>query len=156
MIGGGCIRFFSLAPAITLIVLIATASAKERIMKIPIESKSAPKAIGPYSQAIRAGDVIYLSGQIGLNPETMQMEEGADAQIRRVFLNLQAVAEAAGAGLNDAVKLTVYLADFAYFPSVNEAMAEFFRQPYPARAAIGVAALPRNALVEIEAVLAAS
>jgi reactive intermediate/imine deaminase len=125
------------------------------IMKVLIESKDAPPAIGVYSQAIRAGNTIYLSGQIGLNPETMQMAEGIDAQIRRVFLNLQAVAAAAGGGLDDIVKLTVYLTDLTHFPRVNEIMAGFFKQPYPARATIGVAALPRNALVEIDAVLAA-
>ncbi|MFH1078961.1 MAG: Rid family detoxifying hydrolase [Pseudomonadota bacterium] len=125
-------------------------------MKICIDSKQAPKAIGAYSHAIRTAETIYLSGQIGLDPETMQMEEGIDAQIRRIFLNLQAVAEAAGTGLNDAVKLTVYLTDLAHFPRVNELMALFFQQPYPARTTIGVTALPRNALVEIDAVLAAA
>ena len=122
-------------------------------MKLLIESKDAPRAIGAYSQAIRAGNTIYLSGQIGLDPETMQMAEGIDAQIRRVFLNLQAVAEAAGGDLDDIVKLTVYLTDLAHFPRVNEIMAGFFKQPYPARATVGVAALPRNALVEIDAIL---
>ena len=125
-------------------------------MKLLVESKRAPQAIGAYSQAIRAGETIYLSGQIGLDPETMQMEEGIDSQIRRVFLNLQAVAEAAWAGLNDTVKLTVYLTDLFHFPRVNEIMAAFFQQPYPARATISVTALPRNALVEIDAVLVAS
>ena len=123
-------------------------------MKLLIESKNAPQAIGAYSQAIRAGNIVYLSGQIGLDPETMQMAEDIDAQIRRVFLNLQAVAAAAGGGLDDIVKLTVYLTDLAHFPRVNEIMAGFFKQPYPARATIGVAALPRNALVEIDAILA--
>jgi reactive intermediate/imine deaminase len=122
-------------------------------MKLLVESKDAPQAIGAYSQAIRAGNTVYLSGQIGLDPETMQMAEGIDAQIRRVFLNLQAVAEAAGGGLDDIVKLTVYLTDLAHFPRVNEIMAGFFKQPYPARATVGVAALPRNALVEIDAIL---
>jgi reactive intermediate/imine deaminase len=126
------------------------------IMKLLIESKDAPEAIGPYSQAIRAGNTIYLSGQIGLDPDTMQMAEGIDAQIRRVFLNLQAVAAAAGGGLDDIVKLTVYLTDLAHFSHVNEIMAGFFKQPYPARATVGVAALPRNALVEIDAVLVVS
>ncbi|MBA4396615.1 MAG: reactive intermediate/imine deaminase [Syntrophus sp. (in: bacteria)] len=125
-------------------------------MKIPIESKHAPQAIGAYSQAVRAGDVIYLSGQIGLDPETMQMAQGIDAQVRRVFLNLQAVAAAAGGDLDDIVKLTVYLTDLADFPCINEIMAGFFTQPYPARATIGVSALPRNALVEIDAVLMAA
>jgi reactive intermediate/imine deaminase len=128
----------------------------EMIMKFLIESMDAPRAIGAYSQAIRAGSTIYLSGQIGLDPETMLLAEGIDAQVRRVFLNLQAVAAAAGGDLNDIVKLTVYLTDLSDFPRVNDIMADFFRQPYPARATIGVAALPRNALVEIEAVLMAS
>jgi reactive intermediate/imine deaminase len=125
------------------------------MMKLLIESRNAPQAIGTYSQAIRAGGAIYLSGQIGLDPETMQMAEGIDAQIHRVFLNLQAVAAAAGGGLDDMVKLTIYLTDLAHFPKVNEIMAGFFKQPYPARATVGVAALPRNALVEIDAVLVA-
>jgi reactive intermediate/imine deaminase len=120
-----------------------------------VESKDAPQAIGAYSQAIQAGNTVYLSGQIGLDPETMQMAEDIDAQIRRVFLNLQAVAEAAGGGLDNIVKLTVYLTDLAYFPRVNEIMAGFFKQPYPARATVGVVALPRNALVEIDAILVA-
>ena len=124
-------------------------------MKLLVESKDAPEAIGAYSQAVRAGNTVYLSGQIGLDPETMQMAEGIDAQIRRVFLNLQAVAAAAGGSLDDIVKLTVYLTDLAHFPRVNEIMAGFFKQPYPARATVGVAALPRNALVEIDAVLVA-
>jgi reactive intermediate/imine deaminase len=125
------------------------------IMKLLIESKNAPQAIGAYSQAIRAGNTIYLSGQVGLDPETMQMAEGIDAQVQRVFLNLQAVVAAAGGGLDDIVKLTVYLTDLAHFSCVNEIMAGFFKQPYPARATVGVAALPRNALVEIDAVLVA-
>jgi reactive intermediate/imine deaminase len=126
------------------------------IMKLIVESKDAPEAIGAYSQAVRAGNTVYLSGQIGLDPETMQMTEGIDAQIRRVLLNLQAVAVAAGGGLDDIVKLTVYLTDLAHFPRVNEIMAGFFKQPYPARATVGVTALPRNALVEIDAVLVVS
>ena len=123
------------------------------MMKVLIESRNAPQAIGAYSQAIRAGGAVYLSGQIGLDPETMQMAEGIDAQIHRVFLNLRAVAAAAGGTLDDMVKLTIYLTDLAHFPKVNEIMAGFFKQPYPARATVGVAALPRNALVEIDAVL---
>jgi reactive intermediate/imine deaminase len=125
-------------------------------MKLLVESKDAPTAIGAYSQAIRAGDTIYLSGQIGLEPETMSLADGIDAQIRRVFLNLRAVAAAAGGDLDDVVKLTVYLSDISDFPHVNTIMAEFFQQPYPARAAVGVVALPRNALVEIDAILVAS
>ncbi len=121
--------------------------------KQPIHTAAAPQAIGTYSQAIRSGDTVYLSGQIGLDPATMQMVEGIDAQIHRVFENLQAVAAAAGGGLEDAVKLTVYLTDLAHFTRVNEIMATYVRQPYPARAAIGVASLPRSALVEIDAIL---
>jgi reactive intermediate/imine deaminase len=128
----------------------------EMIMKLLIESMDAPRAIGANSPAIRAGSTIYLSGEEGLVPETKLLAEGIDAQVRRVFLNLQAVAAAAGGDLNDIVKLTVYLTDLSDFPRVNDIMADFFRQPYPARATIGVAALPRNALVEIDAVLMAS
>jgi reactive intermediate/imine deaminase len=122
-------------------------------MKQPIQTASAPQAIGTYSQAIRCGDTIYLSGQIGLDPQTMQMVDGIDAQIHRVFRNLGAVAEAAGANLDQSVKLTVYLADLAHFARVNEIMAGYFKPPYPARAAVGVAGLPRGALVEIDAIL---
>jgi len=118
-----------------------------------IRSKDAPGAIGTYSQAVRAGNTVYLSGQIGLDPATMQMVEGVDAQIERVFRNLQAVAQAAGGSLADAVKLTVYLTDLGNFARVNEIMARFFSEPYPARAAIGVVSLPRGAAVEVEAVL---
>jgi reactive intermediate/imine deaminase len=125
-------------------------------MKMAIASQRAPAAIGAYSQAVRAGDTLYLSGQIGLQPDTMQMEEGVDAQIRRIFRNLEAVAAAAGSGLNDIVKLTVYLTDLAHFPRLNEIMTELLQQPYPARSTVGVAALPRNALVEIDAVLVLS
>ncbi len=119
-----------------------------------IHTDKAPAAIGTYSQAVRVGDTVYLSGQIPLDPATMELA-GADVevQIRQVFDNLAAVAEAAGGTLADAVRLTVYLTDLANFPLVNEVMAEYFSEPYPARAAIGVAALPRNAAVEIDAVL---
>jgi len=119
----------------------------------PINSSNAPQAIGTYSQAVRAASTVYLSGQIGLQPETMKLAEGIDAQIHQVFRNLQAVAEAAGATLNDAVKVTVFLTDIGSFARVNEVMAQYFVQPYPARAAVGVASLPRGALVEIEAIL---
>ena len=119
----------------------------------PVHTKAAPQAIGTYSQAVRCGDTIYLSGQIGLDPVTMQMVEGIDAQIRRVFDNLKAVAAAAGGSLDDCVKVNVYLTDLGYFAKVNEIMATYFREPYPARAAIGVASLPRNALVEVDAVM---
>ena len=122
--------------------------------KQAIETAKAPRAIGTYSQAVRAGSTVYLSGQIGLEPESMQMAEGIEAQARRVFDNLRAVAEAAGGSLDGVVKLTVYLTDLAHFPRINEIMAEYFRKPYPARAAVGVAALPRGAMVEIEGVMA--
>ncbi|MBI4755902.1 MAG: RidA family protein [Betaproteobacteria bacterium] len=121
-----------------------------------ISTPAAPAAIGTYSQAVRAGDTVYLSGQIGLDPATMQMVEGIDAQIERVFQNLQAVAQAAGGSLADTVKLNVYLTDLGNFARVNETMARHFQQPYPARAAVGVAALPRGALVEMDAVLVTS
>lgn len=126
------------------------------MIKEPIETKKAPQAIGTYSQAIRTGDTVYLSGQIGLDPETMQMAEGIEAQAHRVFQNLRAVAEAAGGRLDDMVKLTVYLTDLVHFPRINEIMAGYFSRPYPARAAVGVAGLPRNAMVEIEAVMVLS
>lgn len=119
-----------------------------------IHTAGAPAAIGTYSQAVRAGKTVYLSGQIPLDPETMELVAGGiDAQIRQVFDNLAAVAEAAGGGLGDIVKLTVYLEDLGHFPRVNEIMAQYFREPYPARAAIGVAALPKAAAVEMDAIL---
>ena len=121
--------------------------------KTVISTTHAPSAIGSYSQAVRCGNTIYLSGQIGLDPATMQLVEGIDAQVKRVFDNLKAVAEAAGGSLADAAKLTIYLTDLAHFAKVNEIMAAYFRQPYPARAAIGVASLPRGALVEADAIL---
>ena len=118
-----------------------------------IATAAAPAAIGIYSQAVRAGATIYLSGQIGLDPTSMQLEAGIDAQIERVFENLKAVAAAAGATLDDAVKFNVYLTDLANFAKVNEAMARFLKEPYPARAAVGVKELPRGALVEADAIL---
>lgn len=122
-------------------------------MKQIIATTDAPAAIGPYSQAVQAGNTVYLSGQIGLDPATMQMAEGIDAQTARVFDNLKAVAAAAGGSLADAVKVNIYLTDLANFAKVNDAMAQAFSQPYPARATVQVAALPRGALVEIDAVL---
>jgi reactive intermediate/imine deaminase len=122
-------------------------------MKTAIQTREAPAAIGTYSQAVRAADTVYLSGQIGLDPATMQMAEGVEAQTHRVFRNLAAVADAAGMSLDQAVRMTVYLTDLAHFARVNEIMAQYVREPYPARAAVGVAALPRGALVEIDAVL---
>jgi len=118
-----------------------------------IATASAPAAIGPYSQAVQAGGTVYLSGQIGLDPATMQMAEGIDAQIARVFDNLKAVAAASGGSLADAVKVNIYVTDLANFARVNDVMAQVFSQPYPARATVQVAALPRGALVEVDAVL---
>ncbi|HWS12192.1 MAG TPA: RidA family protein [Rhodocyclaceae bacterium] len=118
-----------------------------------LSTAGAPAAIGTYSQAVQVDNTVYLSGQIGLDPASMQLVEGIDAQIVRVFDNLQAVAEAAGASLSDAVKVTIYLTDLGNFPKVNEIMARYFAEPYPARATVGVAALPRGALVEADAVL---
>lgn len=119
-----------------------------------IHSDHAPAAIGPYSQAVQVGDTVYLSGQIGLDPSRMELVEGGvEAQARRVLENLSEVAKAASASLADVVKLNVYLPDLTHFGRVNEIMAEFFSEPYPARAAIGVAALPKGALIEIEGVL---
>jgi len=118
-----------------------------------VSTPHAPAAIGTYSQAVKVGDTVYLSGQIGLDPASMQMVEGIDAQIERVFENLKAVAEAAGATLDAAAKLNIYLTDLANFAKVNETMARYFKQPYPARAAVGVKELPRGALVEADAVL---
>jgi reactive intermediate/imine deaminase len=118
-----------------------------------IQTPDAPAAIGTYSQGVRVNDTVYLSGQIGLDPSTMQMAESTEGQIHRVFQNLRAVALAAGGTLDDIVKLNIYLTDLAHFAKVNELMATYFRQPYPARAAVGVAALPREAQVEMDAVL---
>ena len=121
--------------------------------KQAIQTPDAPQAIGTYSQAIRAGGTVYISGQIGLDPATMQLVEGIEAQIHRVLRNLQAVATVAGASLDDAVKLTVFLTDLAHFARLNEIMAQYLKPPYPARSAVGVSQLPRGALVEIEAIL---
>jgi reactive intermediate/imine deaminase len=119
-----------------------------------IHTSKAPQAIGPYSQAVRAGDTVYLSGQIPLDPATMQLVSGdIEAEIRQVFENLKAVAEAAGGSLANAVKVNVFLTDLGHFAKVNEIMATYCAQPFPARAAIGVAQLPRGARVEIECVL---
>jgi reactive intermediate/imine deaminase len=121
-----------------------------------IHSPHAPAAIGTYSQAVRAGDTVYLSGQIGLDPATMLLVEGIDTQIERVLDNLKAVAEAAGGSLADIVKVNVFMTDLSHFAKFNEVMSRYFAQPYPARAVIGVAALPRGALVEADAVMAVS
>lgn len=124
--------------------------------KIIVSTSKAPAAIGTYSQAVRTGNVVYLSGQIGLNPVTMALVDGIDAQIERVFENLQAVAEAAGGSLADLVKLNVFLTDLSHFAKVNETMARYVAQPFPARAAVGVASLPRGALVEADGVMVLS
>lgn len=119
-----------------------------------VKTNNAPQAIGTYSQAVKIGDTVYLSGQIPLIPETMALETGdMRAQIRRVFDNLAAVAKAAGGSLRDVAKLNVFLTDLANFPLVNEVMAQYFQEPYPARAAVGVAALPKGAAVEMDAVM---
>jgi reactive intermediate/imine deaminase len=119
-----------------------------------IHTPLAPSAIGTYSQAVRVGDTVYVSGQIPLDPATMQMVSGdIDAEIRRAFDNLKAIADAAGSTLNSAAKVTVFLTDLGHFARVNEIMATYFQQPYPARAAVGVAALPRGARVEVECIL---
>ena len=122
--------------------------------RTPITTPHAPQAIGTYSQAMRAGNTVYLSGQIPLDPATGELVAGdMGAQVRRVFENLKAVAAAAGGNLDHAVRVTVYLTDLQHFALVNRVMAEYFSQPYPARAAIGVAALPKGAAVEIDAIL---
>jgi reactive intermediate/imine deaminase len=119
-----------------------------------ITTDQAPQAIGTYSQAVKVGTTVYLSGQIALDPQTMTMVDGdTEAEIRRVFDNLQAVARAAGGSLDDVAKLNIFLLDLANFALVNQVMAEYFTEPYPARAAIGVAALPRNASVEMDGIL---
>ena len=123
------------------------------VAKTIVSTTQAPAAIGTYSQAVKVGNTVYLSGQIGLDPQSMQMLEGIDAQIVRVFENLKAVAEAAGGSLADVVKLNVYLTDLGNFAKVNETMARYFSEPFPARAAVGVASLPRAALVEADAVM---
>ncbi len=123
------------------------------MQKTIVATTNAPQAIGTYSQAVKAGNTVYLSGQIGLDPATMQLVEGIETQIHQVFKNLKAVSEAAGGGLADMAKLNVFLTDLSHFAKVNEIMAQYFIQPYPARAAVGVASLPRGALVEADGVL---
>lgn len=121
--------------------------------KTVITSDKAPAAIGTYSQAIKAGNTVYLSGQIPLDPKTMELVEGFEAQAVQVFENLKAVAEAAGGSLKDVVKLNIFLTDLGNFATVNEVMGRYFQQPYPARAAIGIAALPKGSQVEMDAIL---
>ncbi|AYC34852.1 RidA family protein [Pseudomonas cavernae] len=121
--------------------------------KTVIHSDKAPAAIGTYSQAIKAGDTVYLSGQIPLDPQTMELVQGFEAQTVQVFENLKAVIEASGGYMSNLVKLNIFLTDLSHFATVNEIMGRYFQQPYPARAAIGVAALPRGALVEMDGIL---
>ena len=123
------------------------------INKIIIQTQDAPAAIGTYSQAVKVDKTVYCSGQIGLDPVKMELVEGIEAQVRRVFDNLKAVTTAAGGSMNDIVKLNVFLIDLANFALVSEIMAEYFTEPYPARAAVGVASLPKGALVEADAVM---
>lgn len=124
-------------------------------MKTIIATSNALAAIGTYSQAVKVDTTVYLSGQIGLDPSTMLLVEGIEAQIHQVFKNLSAVCQASGGSLADIVKLNIFLTDLVHFPKVNEIMGQYFQQPYPARAAVGVAALPRGALVEADAVMVA-
>ncbi len=119
----------------------------------PISSPEAPAAIGPYSQAVRAGDTVYLSGQIPLDPKSMQIVDGFDNQVKRVFENLRAVCRAAGGDFDRVVRVTIYLVDLAQFPKVNEIMATYFKEPFPARVTVGVSSLPRGAQVEIDAIM---
>lgn len=118
-----------------------------------IKTDKAPAAIGTYSQAVKVGSTVYLSGQIALDPATMVLKDGIEAQIVQVFENLQAVCTAAGGSLQDIAKLNIFLTDLAHFALVNDIMARYFREPYPARAAVGVAALPRGALVEMDGIM---
>jgi len=119
----------------------------------PIATPDAPAAIGTYSQAVRAGDTVYLSGQIPLDPKTMQIVDGFENQVKRVFDNLQGVCKAAGGDFGRVVRVTIYLVDLANFPKVNEVMATYFKEPYPARVTVGVSQLPRGSQVEIDAVM---
>ena len=120
-----------------------------------VATQDAPAAVGPYSQAVRVGNTVWVSGQIPLDPATQSMVEGGiDAQIHQVFKNLRAIVTAAGASFDDVVKATVFLTDLSHFALVNKIMAEYFREPYPARAAVGVASLPRGAQVEVECIVA--
>lgn len=121
-----------------------------------ISTSNAPAAIGTYSQAVKVDNTVYLSGQIGLDPASMQMVEGFEAQTHQVFKNLRAVCEAAGGSLADIAKINIFMTDLSNFAKVNEIMAQYFSQPYPARAAVGVASLPRNAEVEADAVMCLS
>ncbi|MBU3643921.1 MAG: RidA family protein [Candidatus Methylopumilus sp.] len=118
-----------------------------------IHTANAPQAIGTYSQAVKVGSTVYLSGQIGLDPQSMELQDGIEAQIHQVFKNLSAVAQASGGSLADVAKINIFLTDLSHFALVNTIMANYFSQPYPARAAVGVASLPRGALVEADGVI---
>lgn len=118
-----------------------------------IHTANAPQAIGTYSQAVKVGSTVYLSGQIGLDPQSMELQDGIEAQIHQVFKNLSAVAQASGGSLADVAKINIFLTDLSHFALVNTIMANYFSQPYPARAAVGVASLPRAALVEADGVI---
>ena len=133
--------------------IMAITKEHNMINKTVIQTPDAPAAIGTYSQAVRVDHTVYLSGQIGLDPITMQLAESTEAQIHRVFQNLRAVATAAGGSLDEIVKINIYLTDLAHFAKVNEIMATYFRQPFPARAAVGVKELPRGAVVEADGVM---
>ncbi|MCX7945477.1 MAG: Rid family detoxifying hydrolase [Hydrogenophilus sp.] len=122
-------------------------------MKRAISTRGAPQAIGAYAQAVRAGDFVFVSGQLGMDPETMELADGFEAQCRQMFANLTEIAVAAGSSLADAVKLTIFLTDLGNFPTLNAVMAEFVPEPFPARATVEVSALPRGALVEADAIL---
>jgi reactive intermediate/imine deaminase len=125
----------------------------EKMKKEIIQTEKAPAAIGTYSQAVKVGKTVYLSGQIGLDPVSMELADSVNSQLKQMFLNLRAVSEAAGGSLGDVVKLNIYLTDLSNFALVNEVMAEYFQQPYPARAAVGVSQLPRGALVEADGIM---
>ncbi len=146
-------RFFS----ILLGFILAASTRNEKatgMSRTTIQTHNAPQAIGTYSQAVRVGDTVYLSGQIALDPASMAMvQDSIENEIHQVFKNLRAVCEAAGGSLNDIAKLNIFLTDLGNFATVNGIMAEYFQQPYPARAAVGVAALPRNARVEADGVM---
>jgi reactive intermediate/imine deaminase len=140
--------------AVATVFIVLTGPKGENMQRKVIHTDKAPQAIGTYSQAVQTGNTVYLSGQIPLVPETMEMAEGnMEAQIRRVFDNLAAVSEAAGGNLADIAKLNIFLTDLGHFPLVNQVMADYFQEPYPARAAVGVASLPKDAQVEMDAIL---
>jgi reactive intermediate/imine deaminase len=133
--------------------IIENRQEERHMSKRIISTPDAPAAIGTYSQAVKVGYTVYLAGQIGLDPETMEMAEGIEAQIGRVFENMKAVAEEAGGSLDEVVKITAFLTDLNYYAKFNEMMARYFAEPYPARVTVGVASLPREALIEVDAIM---